>query len=133
VDALGGVLPAIEKGFFQNEISSAAYEYQRQVDAGDRKIIGVNAFTATDDEMRIPILDMDPQGFERQVARLERCGRSATTSVSAETSKLRYGAAEGDENLMPYLLDAVHAYATLGEITDVLREVFGVYEEPTWI
>jgi methylmalonyl-CoA mutase, N-terminal domain len=133
VEALGGVLPAIDKGFFQNEISSAAYDYQRQVDTGDRKIIGVNAFDGDNDDLRIPILDMDPQGYERQVARLERLRRERDNERVGSTLGALRRAAQGDDNLMPYLLDAVHAYATLGEITGVLREVFGVYEEPTWI
>lgn len=133
VDALGGVLPAIDKGFFQSEISSAAYEYQRQVDGGDRKIIGVNAYANENDEIRIPILDMDPRGYDRQVARLEQLRQERDNERVVATLAALREAAEGEENLMPYLLDAVHAYATLGEITDVLREVFGLYEEPTWI
>jgi methylmalonyl-CoA mutase, N-terminal domain len=133
VDALGGVLPAIDKGFFQSEISSAAYEYQRQVDGGDRRIIGVNAYANDNEEIRIPILDMDPQGYDRQVARLEQLRQERDNERVGATLAALHDAAEGEENLMPYLLDAVHAYATLGEITDVLREVFGLYEEPTWI
>ncbi|MDT8305553.1 MAG: methylmalonyl-CoA mutase family protein [Anaerolineae bacterium] len=133
VEALGGVLPAIEKGFFQTEISDAAYEYQRQVDGGGRKIVGVNAYADPDDELRIPILDMDPQGYERQVGRLAELRQERDNVRVGETLEALRTAAAGDANLMPLLLDAVHAYATLGEITNVLREVFGEYEEPTWI
>jgi len=132
VEALGGVLPAIERGFFQNEISNAAYEYQREVDEEERVIVGVNGYTA-DEELRIPILEMDPQGYERQVARLEQVRMERDNVRVEETLGALREAAEGSENLMPYLLDAVKAYATLGEMTDVLREVFGEYEEPTWI
>jgi methylmalonyl-CoA mutase N-terminal domain/subunit len=133
VEALGGVLPAIDKGFYQSEISNAAYEYQRQIDTGDRKIVGVNAFDNQDEELRIPLLEMDPEGYDRQVARLAALRQERDNVRTGETLSALRAAAAGDENLMPYLLDAVHAYATLGEITDVLREVFGRYEEPTWI
>ena len=133
VEELGGVLPAIEKGFFQSEISNAAYEYQRQIDTGDRKIVGVNAYDNHSEELRIPLLEMDPQGYDRQVARLAALRQERDNVRVGETLSALRSAAEGSDNLMPYLLNAVNAYATLGEITDVLREVFGVYEEPTWI
>jgi methylmalonyl-CoA mutase N-terminal domain/subunit len=133
IDALGGVLPAIEKGFFQNEISNAAYEHQRRVDQGDYVIVGVNGYTATNEDLRIPILKMDPQGYERQMARLEQLRQERDNVRVEETLSALRRAAAGTENMMPYILEAVRAYATLGEITDVLREVFGEYEEPTWI
>ena len=133
VDALGGVLPAIERGFFQREISNAAYEHQRQVDEEERIIVGVNEYVDESEDVRIPILAMDPEGYDRQVARLEKLRAERDNVRVRETLSALEAAAEGTENLMPYLLDAVRAYATLGEITDVLRDVFGVYEEPTWI
>jgi methylmalonyl-CoA mutase, N-terminal domain len=129
---LGGVLPAIEKGFFQSEISDAAYRYQRETDAGRRKIVGVNAY-ADSKPVTIPILAMDPAGYERQVGRLEqvRAGRDAGR-VGQSLDRLRI-ACQGTENTMPFLIEAVHAYATLGEIIGVMKEVFGVYHEPNWI
>ena len=133
IDALGGVLPAIERGFFQSEISDAAYQHQREVAQGQYKIVGVNDYTGNNEEVRIPILKMDPQGYERQVARLEQLRLERDNVRVEETLAALQEAAEGTENTMPYILDAVRAYATLGEITDVLREVFGEYEEPTWI
>jgi methylmalonyl-CoA mutase, N-terminal domain len=133
VEALGGVLPAIDQGFYQREISNAAYEYQQQVDSNERIIVGVNGYNATNEEMRIPILAMDPQGYERQVGRLDKLRQSRDNERVSQTLEALRRAAAGTENTMPYLLDAVKAYATLGEITDVLREVFGTYEEPTWI
>ena len=133
VEALGGVLPAIEKGFYQSEISNSAYEYQRRVDEQEEIIVGVNDFVDGEEEVRIPILQMDPQGYERQLNRLVRLrAERDNEQVGATLAALRQ-AAEGTENTMPYLLAAVRAYATLGEITDVLRDVFGIYEEPTWI
>lgn len=133
VEELGGVLPALEQGFFQREIANAAYEYQRQVDENDRIIVGVNGYVDPDEELRIPILEMDPRGYERQVGRLAKLRLARDNERVGETLAALRQAAEGTENTMPYILDAVRAYATLGEITDVFREVFGVYQEPNWI
>jgi methylmalonyl-CoA mutase, N-terminal domain len=133
VEALGGVLPAIDQGFYQREISNAAYEYQQEVDSNERIIVGVNGYNATNEEMRIPILAMDPQGYERQIGRLNQLRQSRDNERVAQTLVALRQAAAGTDNTMPYLLEAVKAYATLGEITDVLREVLGKYEEPTWI
>jgi methylmalonyl-CoA mutase, N-terminal domain len=132
IDELGGVLPAIEKGFFQREISDAAYRYQHEIDAGIRHIVGVNAY-AEPKPVKIPILEMDPQGYERQVARLKttREGRDVGR-VGQSLDQLRI-ACQGTQNLMPFILDAVRAYATLGEITNVMKSVFGIYQEPNWI
>ena len=132
VEELGGVIPAIEKGFFQSEISDAAYRYQREIDKGVRKIVGVNAY-AEKKPLRIPILEMDPKGYERQVKRLADLRKTRDNGrVGQALDRLRI-AMEGTENTMPYLMEAVHAYATLGEIIQLMKEVFGVYEEPTMI
>jgi methylmalonyl-CoA mutase N-terminal domain/subunit len=132
IEALGGVLPAIDKGFFQSEISDAAYRYQREIDQGVRKIVGVNAYQ-DEKPLAIPILEMDPQGYERQVARLQqvRSERDAGR-VGQALDRLRI-ACQGSENTMPYIMDAVRAYATLGEIISVMKGVFGIYQEPTWV
>ncbi|NWG33409.1 MAG: methylmalonyl-CoA mutase family protein [Chloroflexi bacterium] len=132
VEELGGVIPAIEKGFFQSEISDAAYRYQREIDKGVRKIVGVNAYVEQK-PLSIPILEMDPQGYERQIKRLAELRRTRDNGrVGQALDRLRI-ALEGTENTMPHILEAVHAYATLGEIVQVMKEVFGVYEEPTMI
>jgi methylmalonyl-CoA mutase N-terminal domain/subunit len=132
IEELGGVIPAIEKGFFQSEIADAAYRYQREVDAGIRRIVGVNAY-ADRQPLRVPILEMDPEGYQRQVQRLAELRRTRDRGrVGQALDRLRI-ACEGSENTMPHLLEAVHAYATLGEIIAVMKEVFGVYEEPTMI
>ncbi len=132
IEELGGVIPAIEKGFFQSEIADAAYRYQREIDLGDRKIVGLNAY-AEDKPLTIPILEMDPQGYERQVSRLEEVRETRDNGrVGQALDKLRI-ACQGTENTMPYIMEAVHAYATLGEIINVMKEVFGTYEEPNWI
>jgi len=130
IESLGGVIPAIDKGFFQKEIADAAYKYQHEIEKNERTIVGINDYVLKDEELTIPILEMDPEGEKRQFERLK--------SIRTNRDKVRYeqaldklkNAAEGEENLMPYIMDAAKAYATLGEICDVLREVFGEYEEP---
>jgi methylmalonyl-CoA mutase N-terminal domain/subunit len=132
IDDLGGVLPAIERGFFQQEISDAAYQYQREIDSRRRTIVGVNDFV-DDKPIRIPILEMDPRGAERQIQRLEKLRRERDNGrVGQALDRLRL-ACQGTQNTMPLLLECVHAYATLGEIVGVMKEVFGVYAEPLWV
>lgn len=133
VEELGGVLPAIEAGFFQQEISNAAYQYQREVESNERIIVGVNGYADADETLRIPLLQMDPKGYERQVGRLQRLRMERDNQCVGERLEALRAAAAGTENTMPYIIEAVRAYATLGEITDVFREVFGTYEEPNWI
>jgi methylmalonyl-CoA mutase N-terminal domain/subunit len=132
IDEFGGVLPAIDKGFFQREISDSAYRYQREIDTGVRNIVGVNIYKDPK-PITIPILEMDPQGYQRQVERLcaTRANRDAGR-VGQVLDRLRI-ACQGSENTMPYILEAVHAYATLGEIISVMKNIFGKYQEPTWI
>jgi methylmalonyl-CoA mutase, N-terminal domain len=132
IDELGGMLPAIEKGFFQREISDAAYRYQREIDQDIRSIVGVNAYNDSK-PYKIPLLEMDPEGFDRQVRRLEDLRQERDNGrVGQALDRLRI-ACQGSENSMPYILEAVRAYATLGEIVEVMKEVFGAYPEPTWI
>jgi methylmalonyl-CoA mutase N-terminal domain/subunit len=132
IDELGGVLPAIEKGFFQREIGDAAYRYQCEIDDGMRKIVGVNAYV-DEKPVSIPLLEMDRAGYDRQVARLEQVRRMRDQGrVGQALDRLRI-ACQGTENSMPFILDAVRAYATLGEIVGVMKSVFGTYDEPTWI
>ena len=132
IDDLGGVLPAIEKGFFQSEISDSAYRYQREIDENIRKVVGVNAY-AEDKPISIPLLVMDPQGYERQVSRLEMTREERDNGHVGQTLDRLRLACQGTENTMPHILNAVKAYATLGEIVNVMKDVFGVYQEPTWI
>lgn len=132
IDELGGVLPAIEKGFFQTEISNAAYRYQREIDKQVRKIVGVNAYN-DDKHLTIPILEMDPQGYQRQIDRLTQIRHERDNGRVGQTLDRLRIACQGTENTMPFILDAVRVYATLGEIVGVMREVFGSYQEPNWI
>ena len=132
IDDLGGVLPAIEKGFFQGEISDAAYRYQREIDQGIRKVVGVNAY-AEEKPLTIPLLEMDPAGFARQVERLKQVRQERDAGrVGQALDRMRIACA-GTENSMPYILEAVRAYATLSEIVGVMKKQFGIYQEPTWI
>jgi methylmalonyl-CoA mutase N-terminal domain/subunit len=132
IEDLGGVLPAIAKGFFQQEIADAAYTYQREIDSHIRTVVGVNDYV-DDVPLSIPILEMDPAGYERQVERLRTLRRERDNGrVGQALDRLRL-ACQGTENTMPCLLDAVRAYATLGEIIGVMKGVFGTYTEPTWI
>ena len=131
IEALGGVIPALEAGFMQREIAEAAFRFQQEVDRGQRTIVGINDFVA-DEPISIPILEMDPQGYARQIARLNqvRSGRD-NGQVQASLRRLQ-DAARGKDNLMIPILEAVNAYATLGEITGVFRQVFGEYQEPVF-
>ncbi len=133
VEAFGGVLPALEKGFFQSEIADASYRYQQEIDDEERVIVGVNGFADPSEELRIPILQIDPRGCDLQISRLQELRRVRDNKRVTETLGALRRAAEGTENTMPCIIDAVRAYATLGEITDVFREVFGEYQEPNWI
>lgn len=132
IQDLGGVIPAIEKGFMQSEISDAAYRYQRETDEGIRKIVGVNAY-AEKKPLSIPILQMDPHGFTRQVKRIQEVKKERDSGRVGQTLDALRIACEGTENTMPYIMDCVRAYCTLGEMIDVMTKVFGKYKEPTMI
>jgi methylmalonyl-CoA mutase N-terminal domain/subunit len=129
VDSLGGVIKAIEAGYFQREIAESAFRYQREIDEQRRVIVGVNDYTV-DAPLTIPILEFDPDGERRQIARLQDLRRSRDNERVGVTLNALRDAARGTQNMMPFILAAVKAYATLQEITDVLRGVFGVYQEP---
>ena len=132
IDSLGGVLPALEAGFFHREIADSAYRYQQEIDSKKRTIVGVNEYIV-DEPISIPILEMDKEGERRQLERLSRLRRERDNElVSTKLEALRQ-AAQGNDNLMPYILEAVSAYATLGEVCDVLRKVFGEYRLPALV
>ena len=128
IDSLGGVVSAIEKGFFQKEIAGASYRYQQEIDNEDRVVVGVNQYTS-DESVEIPILEMDPEGFERQCARLNKLRDTRNKSKHAAALNAIEKAAEGEDNLMPHFIEAAKSKATLGEMCDVLRGVFGEYRE----
>lgn len=124
--SFGGVIPAIEAGFFHREIAAASYRYQKEIEEKERIIVGVNEYI-TDEPIEIPILRVDKEGEKKQIERLKALRRERSTREVLRTlSDLKRAAREG-KNLMPYILEAVKAYATLGEICDTLREVYGEY------
>ena len=129
IDALGGVIPAIEAGFFQRELAEAAFRYQREIDTGQRTVVGVNEY-ATDEPLAIPLLEMDPKGERRQIERLNRVRRERDNQAVEKYLAALEDTARGEDNLMYPIMDAVRAYATLGEIMGVFRRVFGEYREP---
>jgi len=128
IDAMGGMLRAIEAGYVQQEIQKSAYEYQRAVEQGEQVVVGVNRFQV-DQERPIPTLQIDPEIERTQIARLQslRARRDAAKSRAALDEIERR--ARGTENLMPAILAAIEAYATVGEISDALRRAFGEYRE----
>jgi methylmalonyl-CoA mutase N-terminal domain/subunit len=128
IDDQGGVIPAIRNGYFQREIADAAYRYQQEIDGGARGIVGVNKYVV-DAPLEVPILEMDVEGEARHLARLNRVRQTRDNPKAEQALAALRQAAAGDANLMPALLDCVRAYATIGEMCDVLREVFGVYQE----
>ncbi|MBI1800694.1 MAG: methylmalonyl-CoA mutase family protein [Chloroflexi bacterium] len=129
IESVGGVIPAIENGYFQREIADSAARYQREIEEGQRTIVGVNDYV-DDQPLQVPILKMDPHGERRQLERLARVKRERDgLAVQSRLSALRDAAARTD-NLMPFILSAVESYATLQEIMDVFRDVFGQYQEP---
>ena len=130
IDDMGGVMTALETGFLQREIADASYIYQMEEDRKDRITVGVNEH-CTDDALEIPLLRVDRDGERRQVDRLNEIRRTRDNRDVAEKLRALEQAAKGSDNLMPPLLAAVKAYATVGEMMDVLRGVFGEYQ-PSW-
>lgn len=129
IDRMGGAVAAIEQGYMQQEMAAHAYEYQHEVELGKRTVIGVNKFKDSKKLAEQDVLTADLSVGERQIARLEKMKAARDNeAVKAALEKLRE-AAKGTENLMPYLIDAVKTYATLGEICGVLREEFGEYKQ----
>lgn len=129
IDRMGGAVAAIEQGYMQQEMAAHAYEYQHEVEVGKRTVIGVNKFNDSKKLAEQDVLTADLSVGERQIARLEKMKAARDNeAVKAALEKLRE-AAKGTENLMPYLIDAVKTYATLGEICGVLREEFGEYKQ----
>lgn len=129
IDRMGGAVAAIEQGYMQQEMAAHAYEYQHEVELGKRTVIGVNKFNDSKKLAEQDVLTADLSVGERQIARLEKMKAARDNeAVKAALKKLRE-AAKGTENLMPYLIDAVKTYATLGEICGVLREEFGEYKQ----
>jgi methylmalonyl-CoA mutase N-terminal domain/subunit len=126
---LGGVIPAIKENFFQREIAEASFRFQREVDGGDRVVVGVNRYEEREEE-GIELLHIDPAFERKQVARVQALrARRDSAAVDQALARLKREAAEDDVNLMPAIVDASKAYVTMGEMCDALREVWGVWRE----
>ncbi len=130
IDELGGAPSAIEKGFYQKEIADSSYRYQREIEGRERAIVGLNEFV-TDAKVPIKILKVDPEAEKRQKERLRKVRAERNRKKVKETLDKLRKAAEGQKNLVPHLFEAVQTYATNGEISDTLREVFGEYKATT--
>lgn len=130
IDALGGVIPAIEKGFFSKEIATAAYHYQKEIETKERISVGVNDFIS-EEPLNIPLVKMDSAGEKRHLERLNRVRRERDNIAVSERLERLGEAAKKKQNLMPSILDAVRCYATLGEVCGVLRKIFGEYKADT--
>jgi len=132
IDAMGGAVAAIENGYIRQEIQNSAFDYQREVESGERVVVGVNRFQMQDTRGKhtsIPVFHLDPRIKEIQIDRLRnlRATRDAT-AVEDRLRRLRE-VARGPANLMPAILDAAEHYATVGEISDAMRSIFGEYTE----
>jgi len=128
IEALGGVLKAIERGYIQQEIQNAAYEFQRAVDSGDATVVGVNRF-ALEQENPVPIQRIDESLERKQVERVRAVRKKRDPRRWGQTIAAVREAARSRDNLMPRIMNAVEAYATVGEISDAMRSVFGEYQE----
>ncbi len=130
IEALGGVVPAIEKGFFQREIADASRRYQEEIERKERLIVGVNAFQEPEEKLDIPILKIDPEVEAGQKERLRRLKASRDqTAVRQSLDRLQQAARDGS-NLMPHFIECARSYVTIGEMVNTLKEEFGTYEEP---
>jgi methylmalonyl-CoA mutase N-terminal domain/subunit len=129
IDDMGGAIAAIEKGFFQKEIADSAYRYQREVEEKKRIIVGLNEYLIEEEECPVELLRINPKIEREQGEKLQKLKRDRNNKKVKEALEKLHDAAEKDENLMPAMIEAVKAYATLGEITEVLRKVYGEYKE----
>ncbi len=135
IDELGGMVAAVEKSFPQREIADSAYRYQREIDERQRIVVGVNDFTQGNEEpIQIPIHAITAESKQRHLDRLNRVRRKRDqAAVAAALERLEAAARDGKANLMPFILDAVRSYATLGEMCNLLRGVYGEYREPALV
>jgi methylmalonyl-CoA mutase, N-terminal domain len=130
IDAMGGMVEAVEKGFPQREIQESAYQYQKALERGDQTIVGVNKYQMEEEPQEVPILVIDESVRHHQLERLEQTRSNRDSAVVEKALDRLRLAAQRSENTMPATIEAVRAYATLGEICSALRDVYGVYEEP---
>jgi methylmalonyl-CoA mutase N-terminal domain/subunit len=133
IDTLGGIVAAINQGYPQMEISRSAYEFQQQVERGERVIVGINKYVEEEDEDPVPTLKIDMEVEQAQQQHIARLRENRDAQRARDALDAVRQAAAGDANLMPPIIAAVKAHVTLGEISDVFREVFGVYRDPAFL
>ncbi len=131
INNLGGVIPAIEQGFFQREIAQSASEYQKKIDENKRIVVGVNKFIKEDEELDIPVLEIDPDTINKQLKKLKIFKESRNDLVVSSSLDAIRLACRTNENLMPLLISAVKSHATLGEIIIEMKKEFGEWQENT--
>ena len=132
IDGLGGMVEAIDAGYPQREIQDSSYEYQKAVECGDKIIVGVNDYVMSDEASATNLLQIDESVADLQAERLKKLRADRNNTRVEQTLKALADGAAGRENTMPLLLDCVRAYATLGEMCDALKPVFGIYQEPAF-
>jgi methylmalonyl-CoA mutase N-terminal domain/subunit len=132
IEEIGGVLAGIEAGFFQREIAEAAFQYQRELEEKDKIMVGVNDFVSAA-PIDIPILKIDPEVERQQIRRVSELKTTRDNDLVQRTLEALRGAADRRENVMPYVLEAVRAYATVQEISDAMKAVLGTYREPAFV
>jgi methylmalonyl-CoA mutase N-terminal domain/subunit len=132
IDDMGGIIAAIERGYPQKEIADAAYRYQKELETGEKTMVGVNKYVMAE-EQKIDTLVIDERVEEQQKEKLAKIKRERDNKRVAETLGALKRAAEGTDNLMPHILDCVRAYTALDEMVDTLKEVFGEYHDPGYV
>ena len=132
IDGLGGMVEAIDAGYPQREIQDSSYEYQKAVESGDKIIVGVNDYVMSDQPSTMNLLQIDESVAALQAERLTKLRAERDNAMVENTLRRLADGARGRENTMPLLLDCVRAYATLGEMCDALKPVFGIYQEPAF-
>ncbi|HEC37008.1 MAG TPA: methylmalonyl-CoA mutase [bacterium] len=128
IEELGGVIPAIKANFLQKEIANASYKYQREIESNERIIVGVNQYQQ-EDQYNVPLLRVDEEVATEQVNKLNKLKLERDNNMVQQTLLKLKEAAKGTENLMPYIMDAIRVYASIGEIINTLKDVFGIYIE----
>jgi methylmalonyl-CoA mutase N-terminal domain/subunit len=129
IDYIGGVIPAIEAGYFQKEIADSAYRYQKELERKEKIIVGVNEFVEDDEKVTIPILQISPEVEKMQYEKLARLKAARNLELAEKSMAMISDAAVSGKNIMPVLIEAAENYVTLGEMVEVLKQHFGTYEE----
>jgi methylmalonyl-CoA mutase N-terminal domain/subunit len=133
IDEQGGIIRSINTGYPQKEIADSAYRFQQQLDAKEKIIVGVNKYQVAPEERPLELLKIEPEVERGQIERVTKIKKERNQAAVKEHLGRIHAAARNGTNLMPPLIDAVKEYCTLGEISDIYRDVFGVYRDPAWL